>query len=68
MTNEITHFPINVNSVSDANVTSSYGYRTHPVTGEKSVQHHGIDFGVPKGEPIYAVASGEIIHHGWESG
>jgi len=42
-----------------APVTSSYGQRVHPVTQQQSF-HTGIDYGVPKGTPVYATAPGYV--------
>ena len=41
-------------------VTSPFGYRTHPVTGEKGSFHAGIDLGAKKGTPIYATRDGVV--------
>ena len=40
-------------------VTSPFGYRWHPTTGEWSM-HKGVDLAAPKGTPIYASRSGYI--------
>lgn len=40
-------------------VTSPFGYRWHPTTGEWSM-HKGVDFGAYKGTPIYASRSGTV--------
>ena len=40
--------------------TSPFGHRTHPVTGRDSF-HSGIDFSMPVGTPLIAIADGEII-------
>jgi murein DD-endopeptidase MepM/ murein hydrolase activator NlpD len=40
-------------------VTSPFGYRWHPTTGEWSM-HRGVDLGAYKGTPIYASRSGTI--------
>lgn len=45
----------------DYTLTSKYGYRTHPVTGQKSKLHTGIDLGAPKGTAVYAAESGVVI-------
>ncbi|WP_414620834.1 M23 family metallopeptidase [Calothrix sp. CCY 0018] len=39
--------------------TSGFGWRIHPLTGLRKF-HSGIDFGAPKGTPIYAYQAGEI--------
>lgn len=41
-----------------ARVTSGFGSRTHPVTGEKGKFHGGVDIKAPEGTPIYAVKEG----------
>lgn len=43
-----------------APISSGYGPRIHPVTGEKGKMHNGIDFGVACGTPIKAAAAGVI--------
>ncbi len=40
-------------------VTSKFGYRWHPVTGEWKM-HKGVDLGAPEGTPIYATRSGTV--------
>ena len=40
-------------------VSSPFGYRKHPVTGEWSM-HKGVDLVAPKGTPIYASRSGYV--------
>lgn len=42
-------------------VTSKFGPRTHPVTGQKGKMHNGVDFGAPKGTSIKATKSGKVI-------
>jgi murein DD-endopeptidase MepM/ murein hydrolase activator NlpD len=43
----------------DAPVTSGYGLRTHPLTGQPSF-HDGLDYGVGCGTPIVAAAAGTV--------
>ena len=50
-----------------APVTSIFGYRTHPVTGDRRM-HEGIDFGAPTGTPIRACRSGRVTFAGWQGG
>ena len=45
-------------------LTSGYGPRTHPVTGERSKFHYGIDLRAFY-EPVYAVLDGEILDVGF---
>ena len=40
-------------------VSSPFGYRWHPTTGEWSM-HKGVDLAAPKGTPIYASRSGYV--------
>ena len=40
-------------------VSSPFGYRKHPVTGEWAM-HKGVDLPAPKGTPIYATRSGYV--------
>jgi len=47
-------------------VTSPYGTRIHPITGRRTV-HHGIDYGSPKGSPVYAVAAGVVTVSGFDN-
>lgn len=42
------------------NVSSSYGNRTHPVSGEYSF-HTGVDLAAPEGTPIVASRSGTVV-------
>ncbi|RED76064.1 murein hydrolase activator EnvC family protein [Cohnella phaseoli] len=42
-------------------VTSDFGYRTHPITGEKESFHKGLDIGAPGGTAILAAGSGTVI-------
>jgi len=46
-------------------ITSPYGARIHPITGRRTV-HHGIDYGSPKGSPVYAVAAGVVTVSGYD--
>jgi len=42
-------------------VSSKFGPRTHPVTGQKFKQHNGIDFAAASGTDIFAAESGTVI-------
>jgi len=46
--------------VDRVHITSPFGMRRHPVTGQRSF-HNGVDYGGPVGAPIYAVAPGKVI-------
>ncbi|BCU83160.1 metalloendopeptidase [Polycladomyces abyssicola] len=48
-------------------ITSSFGYRRHPVTGELRM-HEGVDIGCPMGAPIRAAASGIVSKSGPSNG
>jgi murein DD-endopeptidase MepM/ murein hydrolase activator NlpD len=52
---------------SPAPLTSSYGWRTHPITGSRRF-HSGLDIGAPMGAPVVAAGSGTIISSGWFGG
>ena len=47
--------------------TSGFGYRTDPITGER-LEHLGLDFSGPVGEPILALADGVVTFSGKNSG
>jgi len=49
-------------------VSSEFGRRRNPVTGEWGDNHPGIDIAAPYGEPVYAGASGRVTHAGWYPG
>lgn len=46
-------------------ITSPYGPRIHPITGERGRVHHGVDYGAATGTEVYASASGEVLLAGW---
>lgn len=46
-------------------VTSPYGYRVHPISGDKNL-HRGIDIGMPEGTPIMAVQDGRVVSAGYQ--
>lgn len=54
--------------VGQARVSSSYGPRTHPVTGEVGKVHTGVDFAVSQGTSIHAADSGTVLISEWWSG
>lgn len=41
-------------------ITSPFGFRNHPITGEKHF-HAGIDIAADSGTPIYAAFSGKVV-------
>ncbi|MGL5067178.1 MAG: murein hydrolase activator EnvC family protein [Sarcina sp.] len=50
-----------------APVTSSYGPRTHPISGKPGTFHRGIDYGAAGGTPIQAIAGGVVTTAGWSN-
>lgn len=48
-----------------AYVSSYYGYRVHPTTGNKNL-HSGVDIAVAYGTPIQAVQHGTVTYAGWD--
>lgn len=52
---------------SDGRLTSSFGYRVHPILGYRRF-HAGIDFGASYGSPIRAADRGVVIFSGWYGG
>lgn len=48
-----------VNPVDQPYVSSSYGWRRHPVTGRHTL-HEGLDFAAPRGTPILAASGGVV--------
>ncbi len=48
-------------------ITSGFGSRTHPLTGEQDF-HTGVDIAAPHGTPIKASAAGEVVFAGWKGG
>ena len=49
-------------------VTSPYGRRTHPVTGELGTMHWGVDFGIPRGGPLHAPVPSSANGRVWRVG
>lgn len=47
-------------------ITSSYGYRTHPISGAKKL-HRGIDIGAGLGTNVLAAEAGTVITSGWNN-
>ena len=48
-------------------VTSGFGYRIHPITGNRSF-HTGVDLAAPEGTPIAAAYGGTVEDTGYTSG
>ena len=51
----------------DAEVVSEYGWRIHPVLGDRH-HHDGIDLDVPEGTTVHATAGGEVFFYGEQPG
>ena len=49
-------------------VTSPFGPRDHPVSGEPQRIHKGVDIGTDYGDPIYAAADGVVTNVLYEEG
>ncbi|KQL56975.1 MULTISPECIES: lysozyme family protein [Bacillaceae] len=45
----------------DIRITSEFGWRTHPVTGERNTFHGGLDFGCTPADSILSVADGRVV-------
>jgi murein DD-endopeptidase MepM/ murein hydrolase activator NlpD len=54
-------------SPSGGYLTSSFGYRIHPILGYRRF-HAGIDFGASHGSPIRSADAGRVIFAGWYGG
>jgi murein DD-endopeptidase MepM/ murein hydrolase activator NlpD len=50
-----------------AEVTSNYGWRIHPVYGDRRF-HQGTDIGLDRGADVYASGAGTVEFAGWISG
>ncbi len=47
-------------------ITSSYGYRIHPISGVKKL-HRGIDIGAAMGSNVLAAEAGTVVTAGWNN-
>jgi murein DD-endopeptidase MepM/ murein hydrolase activator NlpD len=54
--------------VSGGRISSSFGPRVHPITGEVGKMHNGVDFAVPVGTSVHAASGGIVIMAEWYSG
>ena len=54
--------------VAEATISSHFGERTDPVTGEEGHFHKGLDFAGARGEPVQAVAAGIVTQAGEHTG
>ena len=50
-----------------AKITSGFGERRHPVTGELKV-HNGIDIAAASGTPVHAPGCGDVVYSGFKDG
>jgi murein DD-endopeptidase MepM/ murein hydrolase activator NlpD len=48
-------------------VVSPFGYRIHPIYGDRRL-HTGVDFDASEGTPIHAAESGTVVSAGWMGG
>lgn len=48
-------------------VTSTFGYRVHPIFGDRRL-HAGIDLRATTGTPIFSPGDGVVVFAGWKSG
>lgn len=48
-----------------ARLTSRFGPRIDPITGQPGRMHRGIDFAAPMGTPVLATAGGTVVLAGW---
>ncbi len=58
---------INYGVVSGKRISSYYGYRIHPITGQRRF-HDGIDITANHGYGVYAYTDGRVVETGWNGG
>jgi murein DD-endopeptidase MepM/ murein hydrolase activator NlpD len=51
----------------EGSISSTYGMRTHPISGEDSL-HTGIDIAAPQGTPVIAARGGKVQTKGYDAG
>ena len=51
--------------LASAKITSSFGRRFHPIL-KKMKMHQGVDYAAPTGTPVQSIASGVVLHAGWQ--
>src|SRR5699024_8847179 len=49
-------------------ISSGFGPRIHPITGEVGKMHNGLDIAAPSGTPVSSVAAGVVATAGWMGG
>jgi murein DD-endopeptidase MepM/ murein hydrolase activator NlpD len=49
-------------------ITSAFGYRIDPISGQRGVFHTGMDIGAPAGTPVQSPLPGKVIYAGWING
>ena len=54
-----------LNPIANQRITSKFGYRIHPITGEIK-KHEGIDIDGLRNQQVYAAADGEITEVGYQ--
>ncbi|GGC89549.1 hypothetical protein GCM10011512_15630 [Tersicoccus solisilvae] len=53
--------------LSASTMTSPFGQRVSPITGQLDEMHTGQDFGAPAGAPVKAAGSGTVKEAGWHA-
>ncbi len=56
--------PTYIKPVNSNMITSAFGWRDHPITGQWSF-HSGVDWNASMGTPVKASASGVVVRAGW---